>query len=326
MFVSSKKNRGKSEFSAGFALIQILVASVIIAVVALGVATTLFSGFRGVANNRNVNAADDIADRFTALLESESFCSAQFKGIAVPASLPAIVKSNFNLKKLSASGDLTSDAIFEENQYAQGLVKISKTELSIDYFIGVNKYVGSLIITMNADTGKLTTLSRAINLILRTDGSGNIKTCSRVNAHSVDSFEPGDFSVTCYDFLAKGWSSRDDCLKDGRWHLVYSIDNNGDTLIGSSGEFLSYIRAGAVAKVGVKEDSVDKYELCQVINRNLSKQDELSCITSTRTNENKWIGSTRRVRGIDGVVYMNDGNSYTRTETKKNATNWYIKF
>lgn len=64
-----------------------------------------------------------------------------------------------------------------------------------------------------------------------------------------------EYSETCDDFASFGWDTRADCLRDGRWHLVY--DQGGAT--GSLTDLLSVADAGASirAVTNVNPASVD---------------------------------------------------------------------
>ncbi len=48
------------------------------------------------------------------------------------------------------------------------------------------------------------------------------------------------YSLTCTDWKAKRFSSKDDCIMDGRWHLVYANDAAGNTTYGSLQDLKTY--------------------------------------------------------------------------------------
>jgi hypothetical protein len=57
------------------------------------------------------------------------------------------------------------------------------------------------------------------------------------------------YSETCADWATKGWSSKGDCLHDGRWHRVLSNSPLGAATFGSVADVAAHIRDGSDVRV-----------------------------------------------------------------------------
>lgn len=112
------------------------------------------------------------------------------------------------------------------------------------------------------------------------------------------------YSQTCLDWSSKGWASPEDCIMDGRVHLVYDPINN----IGSQSDLYNYYEAGASLSIkqarpptssGSAPTSVD----CSRIYEYPSKI--VACIGYT------WMGGTQQ--NWDAV-------------SSDNKSAWYVRF
>lgn len=179
---------------------------------------------------------------------------------------------------------------------------------------------------MKGSTGYGLHFSRSIPLQIATDNNKKIESCSRITDNPQGT-TVGIWSDNCSDFAAKGWASKDSCVKDGRWHHVYTNDDNG---IGKSEDFekiVDYIHQGAVVRVGIPPETGLGHdalsELCVSTARQYGK---LVCLGGARGGVPDW--HKPEVSGVGGVVFFSDGrlvynypSSVVRVSMK-----WYVKF
>lgn len=146
------------------------------------------------------------------------------------------------------------------------------------------------------------------------------------------------FSLTCDDWSDSGWNSKDECIADGRWHLVYSHDAHGYATYGSLATLKKYIEGGADIKSGDEEG----IHYCQEV----VMLSPITCLDSSRiagtvldptssyhANDGKIaIGAAaRRVDGarINANISPNNGSSQLQINTllrDTHAMNWYVKY
>lgn len=62
------------------------------------------------------------------------------------------------------------------------------------------------------------------------------------------------YSKTCDDWEAAGHKSKRECVQDGRWHLVYVNDENGNASYGDYAELQLYVSEGADVKIANASD------------------------------------------------------------------------
>lgn len=177
---------------------------------------------------------------------------------------------------------------------------------------------------MKGSTGYSLYFNRHVPIQIATDSSRKIIACSRVT-DSPQGTTIGVWSDTCSDFAAKGWASKDDCLKDGRWHHVYTNDKDGK---GDSDDFqriADYIHQGAIVRVGVPPQ-LGHDALSEICTSTARQYDKLVCLGAARGGVPDWM--TPKVSATGGVVFFSDGrlvydypSSFVRVDMK-----WYVKF
>lgn len=150
------------------------------------------------------------------------------------------------------------------------------------------------------------------------------------------------FSEKCDDYAAIGFASKEDCLKDGSWHLVVETPQGGGSpIVGSVDELQRHIEAGTDVKVIVPEQRLyaggsalsilySGNEECQQVYRSQSGNRPIYCLTTARftgeSNAETAHGSARF--GTDGSLYCNS------TRTAGNGCGglnpltykWYIRY
>lgn len=152
--------------------------------------------------------------------------------------------------------------------------------------------------------------------------------------------QAGSYSMKCDDYSAAGFSSKDACLKDGRWHVVY--ENEGSSVTYGSVEVLnSHMVAGADVKVIALNQRlsingspssiyINLNEKCQQVYRSQSGSRPIYCLSPLRfageANAEISHGSARY--GTDGRVFCN-GISYPGSNgcaADPIAAKWLIKY
>lgn len=129
--------------------------------------------------------------------------------------------------------------------------------------------------------------------------------------------QAGSYSMKCDDYSAAGFASKDACLKDGRWHVVY--ENEGSSAIYGSVEVLnSHMTAGADVKViaGNQRLSINGSpssiyinlnEKCQQVYRSQSGSRPIYCLSPLRFSgeANAEISHGSMRYGTDGRFFCN---------------------
>ncbi len=149
------------------------------------------------------------------------------------------------------------------------------------------------------------------------------------------------FSEKCDDYAAIGFASKDDCLKDGSWHLVVETPQGGGSpIVGSVDELQRHVDAGTDVKVIVPEQRLysggsalsitySGNEECQQVYRSQSGNRPIYCLTSARfTGENNGETSSGSARfGTDGSLYCNSMRTRGNGCTVDPLTyKWYIRY
>ncbi|QQR68234.1 MAG: hypothetical protein IPI58_05070 [Alphaproteobacteria bacterium] len=145
------------------------------------------------------------------------------------------------------------------------------------------------------------------------------------------------YSLTCEDWKDSGFSSKDACIKDGRWHLVYINDDNGKTTFGSLKEFKSYTDQGADVK---NNDYNGDSHICQTV---VWKGNLVHCLDGVRVQGEVWrndlkyndnkigLGAVARrsdgVRVSSNVVPRSNGDlEFAVFPTPGMAFKWFVRF
>ncbi|HEY1079864.1 MAG TPA: hypothetical protein VGE46_07195 [Bdellovibrio sp.] len=150
------------------------------------------------------------------------------------------------------------------------------------------------------------------------------------------------YSETCDDYASAGWASKEDCLKDGEWHLVIEVPAGGGApTIGSIEEINRHVQAGTDVKVIIPEQRLYAYgsptniivagnEECQQVYRGQQGTGPIYCLTTMRlTGENSGEISHGSARyGTDGSMYClgssgSNGNGCTVDPVRYK---WYIRY
>ncbi len=147
------------------------------------------------------------------------------------------------------------------------------------------------------------------------------------------------FSVTCEDWESAGWESKDACIMDGRWHLVYSNDARGNTTFGSLREFKKYSDQGA--DVNNSDYNGDSQHICQTV---VWKNGMVLCLDGFRVQGEPWrndIQANDKTNGLGAGVRRSDGARISSNIIPKDdgsldlhvfptyagvAFNWFVKF
>lgn len=149
------------------------------------------------------------------------------------------------------------------------------------------------------------------------------------------------YSLTCDDWKKIGWGSKDECIKDGRWHLVYVNNNSGGSAYGNISNLVDYANSGADVKSNTS-GSVGGSHLCSSIawkDGVLACMDTISAdasdlfVTSAGPNDGTvFAGSAlRRTDGMrmnTNIVPNNSGNMQMTGSLNNNrkAMEWYVRF
>ena len=313
--------------NAGFSLASVLVGVGIVSVVALAIAATVTRGIDGMSHMRNVALAEDISGLVSGMLGDPDYCALHFKGKKIAGALPATIDKNVVFKDVTPAGTLGNNEIITAGKKYQNVLQVESIVLSADNTLGANRYLGSVKMSLKGSTGYNLYFNRSIPLQIATDPGGNITACSRASEVAHGS-QQGVWSENCADFAAKGWPSKDACMKDGRWHMAYSHTAGGAPTFSNVNTLIGYIEEGAQVKVrlppGGFAPGIDGfYESCVSTIRYSGK---LACLSSSRVGIPDW--NTPVIAGIGGGVYFTTGMLvYKEPSSSVNAPmQWYVKF
>lgn len=124
--------------------------------------------------------------------------------------------------------------------------------------------------------------------------------------------ESGCYSLTCNTWDSSGFSSKDDCLKDGRWHLVYQNDEDGNALGGS----LEALKAYAMMGAEVKNADAGGVHLCETIGWPSDASGPVVCFDGMRVSGNVFAQS---IAPNDGSIGL--GAAARRSDGKRVISN-----
>lgn len=152
----------------------------------------------------------------------------------------------------------------------------------------------------------------------------------------------GDYSEKCDDYAAKGWASKEDCLKDGNWHLVVVVPPGGTPTPDSVDDLTKYIEEGTDVKVIIPEQRLSANgsplaivtsgnEECQQVYRSQSGSRPIYCLTTARfSGESVAEASQGSARyGTDGSLFCNGLRSPGRNGCSgldPLTYKWYIRY
>lgn len=152
----------------------------------------------------------------------------------------------------------------------------------------------------------------------------------------------GSYSEKCDDYAAKGWSSKEECLKDGGWHLVVEVPAGGGTpTTGSVDDLYRHIEAGTDVKVIIPEQRLysngaalsivmSGNEECQQVYRSQKGSRPIYCLTSAR-----FAGETLGEVAHGSARYGTDGSIFCASTSRVGGNGctvdplrykWYIRY
>ncbi len=311
----------------GFTLIGVLLAVGVVSLVAMGISVAVTNGVDGMSHMRNVALAEDVSGLVSGLMGDPDYCRAHFGGQTIGSTLPSVIASSVVFKEISSGGTLGAGDIIKPGTKYQNVLEVQSISLKAENVIGPHRYLGSLNLTLKGNTGYGLYFNRSIPLQIATDMAGKITDCSRA-AEVVHGTTQGVWSETCDDFAAKGWPAKDSCLKDGRWHKVYSHTSTGTPTYGSMSALIKDIDEGADVKVSIPAGgfvgTADAHsERCVSTIRDNGM---LLCLGSARLGVTDWVTPVSDATG--GVVYYSTGRLiYHAPSTVVNVPlNWHVKF
>lgn len=138
-----------------------------------------------------------------------------------------ILQSNVDIRPIKASGELETQSIIKVGSEidnvivdALGLVLTGKVSSSI--------YIGDLRFRFKQKSQGGVPLKNTIKIFMFKDLVTNkVTNCSKVS-NSVNSASggssKGEYSPTCEDYMAKGWSNKDACMQDGCVHIAFEVN------------------------------------------------------------------------------------------------------
>lgn len=308
-------DRFNSLSTKGFSLVSVLVGVGIVSIMALGIAMTVGNGIDGMSHMRNSALAEDITGLVSGMMGDPDYCLLQFKGANIGSTLPSVIVSNVSLKDVAPSGTLGTNVIVGTGKKYQNVLQVDSISLNVENMIGPNRYLGSVKLSLKGNTGYNLYFNRSIPLHIATDMTGKITACGRA-AEVAHGTTQGVWSETCADFAAKGWPSKDACLKDGRWHKVFENSAGGGVIFGSRIAVRDLVREGA--QVGVSVGVPNPYfgasfDLCASIVVSNDTTSNLECLTHVRSGGGDWDTSTAGA-SRDNAGYFSDGTVVIRNE------------
>lgn len=174
------------------------------------------------------------------------------------------------------------------------------------------------------------------------DGNSNGSNDGESNSGDGSSNGGGSYSEKCDDYAAKGWSSKEECLKDGGWHLVVEVPAGGGTpTTGSVDDLYRHIEAGTDVKVIIPEQRLyangsalnivmSGNEECQQVYRSQKGSRPIYCLTSAR-----FAGETLNEVAHGSARYGTDGSIVCASTSRIGGNGctvdplrykWYIRY
>jgi type II secretory pathway pseudopilin PulG len=235
----------------GFSLVESIISIGIASLVSLSITYAVVSSLDGLSHQRNFNLTEETVSIISGMMGDPNYCTLHFNGKVISPTLPATVVNDIELFDMASDSTIGSSQLFAVGRTIQNTLAITDFKMIMENSIGPNRYIGYLSITFKANTGYNAYFTRKIALNVSTDSSSKIASCSRSLQPSIGPSQ-GVFSENCTDFAAKGWASKDQCLQDGRWHIVYSNDASGNSSFGSTNDIDANVQKGASLKVSIK--------------------------------------------------------------------------
>lgn len=312
----------------GFTLAQTLVGVAVGATVALGVAGVIASAIEGSAQQRAFNTAEEATQLISGLLGDSDYCSKHFLNKAIPSTLPSVIADSIKLMNIDSAGGLGTTPIIGTGEKFQSFLTVSSLKLEVQQSIGTNRYLGSLNAEFVANTKSANRYFRQIPVFISTDTSNNLQSCGKYSqpAHGTTQ---GVYSSDCQDFASKGWSSKMDCLQDGRWHLSYAHSDSGAVIFGAKSELINHIRNGASIKVsfppGTYSFAAGAENCTSIVGEEVSGN--IACMGNHRRGVATWPSPSMVTPPDQAAVYFSSGRVYVPGVGYLNAPiNWHVQY
>lgn len=135
---------------------------------------------------------------------------------------------------------------------------------------------------------------------------------------------PG-YSKDCVNWAAMGWQSQSECLKDGRWHLVFANNSSGNPILGTVADLKIHVLDGAEVKITSVNPFILFGEICISAAIVVTSPGVIECLGAVRFSGTGGAGSVR-VK-TNGAVYCADLASPGADGCGVTvAVDWYVKY
>lgn len=153
------------------------------------------------------------------------------------------------------------------------------------------------------------------------------------------------YSATCEDWAESGFPSKESCITDGRWHLVYQNDADGNTIGGSIKDLKRHAANGADVKNATADASpAGGIHSCQTIGWSDENECLVACfdgvgvsgpnVFNATITPNQGIGLGAAVRRCDSkrivsnIIPKTDGTPLFEAFMRDGgaAFNWFVKY
>lgn len=309
----------------GFTLVQAMIAVAISAITAVGIAAAVSNGIDGLSHSRNFNLAEDLSLFVAGVMGDPNYCATHFAGKTISDPLPSIVDDKVVFKDITQGGTLGTNILLQAGSKYQNILLVESVQLQVDNMIGPQRYLGSIVVSLKGNTGYNLNFQRTIPLNISTNSAKKIVSCGRLSEPSHGT-TVGVWSLTCDDFASKGWPSRDACIKDGRWHLVFQVTASGSVTRGSLDEMISLTNDGGTFRVQVQPGTLGfraGYDLCSGL---AVIGNDMACLVNARPGVPDW--NTKHISAPGSVVYFSNGK-LVYTAPNENVfipIDWFVKF
>lgn len=316
--------------------------TITVMVIALNSQLSFSDIFVGGNHARTSFLAEEVAIQMSALLGDPAFCSAHFGGLEIKANkLPINDFGNpIEFKNLNSKGQKAERDLLKKGTRYKNTVDIKDLRAKVDTQIINKKFKGSLTISTQGRSGYSSIVEKSIPLQFSVDANDKVVYCARPHLDEIIEVQPKRYSLTCNDYISAGWSNRSECLKDGRWHKVYSVpaSTSSGIAIGSFDELAKLIQDGASVRTSITGTFFGiTYENCFVVSLNFDLK-KAFCAGGARSGVGNWISKVASPSlmqddgGVTtgGVGYFSDGyldfNSDNFNDLFPAGTDWFIKF
>lgn len=111
------------------------------------------------------------------------------------------------------------------------------------------------------------------------------------------------YSKDCNNWETLGWETKNTCIQDGRWHLVFKNNSSGSAIMGTVNDLELHIQSGASIKVIHQSANGD----CQQAYRSTLGSRPIYCLTSLRFSGEAppFITNSSARYGTDGSAWCN---------------------